>query len=165
MYGLFLPGVFNPSFTQKSLGGKATQISPSRPSELEKPIKLPTPPEFLGYTPPGICFVGDLLMFTMLNHDSTTIWEILFFAFSKHQTTKSKPPFWGVSRHAYIWLRPIFVIRCHLLRCCILFNDLLLNYTLLVKFNVRKVQGLNLPSNTKQREKIHGILTMPSHFG
>ena len=58
-----------------------------------------------------------------------------------------------------------FLRRFNLLRCCILFNDLLLNYTLLVKFNVRKVQGLNLPSNTKQREKIHGILTMPSHFG
>jgi len=66
------------------------------------------PPEFLGYTPPGICFVGDLLMFTMLNHDSTTIWEILFIAFSKHQTSKSKPPAWGVSIHTSILLRPIF---------------------------------------------------------
>ena len=139
-------------FPRNLLGRKATQISQSRPSELENPIKLATPPAFLEYTPPGICFVGDLLMFTMLKHDSTTIWEILVFAFWKHQTSKSKPPLWGVSIHTSILLRSIFVIRCHLFRCCILFNDLLLNYTLLVKFHVRKVQGLNLPSNTKQRE-------------
>lgn len=134
------------------LGGRRLRSPRVDQVSWRTPSSYKTPPEFLGYTPPGICFVGDLLMFTMLKHDSTTIWEILVFAFWKHQTSKSKPPLWGVSIHTSILLRSIFVIRCHLLRCCILFNDLLLNYTLLVKFNVRKVQGLNLPSNTKQRE-------------
>lgn len=81
--------VFNPSFTQKSLGG--TQLRKTKSTKwVGEPHQIPHPPEFLGYTPPEICLVGDLLTSTTLNHDSTTIWEDLFFAFSKHQTSKSK---------------------------------------------------------------------------